>query len=389
MASITKKRICFITGTRAEYGLLYPLMKEVANDKQFVPQLIVTGSHLSKDFGATIDEIKKDGFVIDHKIDILSNSDDAKGISNAMGKVFSLLPAVLEKLSPSLIVVLGDRYEIFSVVGVANIMQIPIAHIHGGELTMGAIDDAFRHSITKMSHLHFASTEEYKKRIIQLGEDPKYVFNVGAMALDNIKLQKLYDKKRLENELGIKFRKKNIIVTFHPETISKRSSTGDFDELLGSLHKLKDTFVIFTYPNADAEGRALIKMIDRYVTEHPRQSVKFNSLGRLKYLSILQFVDAVVGNSSSGIIEGPLMKVATVNIGDRQKGRLRTASIIDCEPIEKEISKAIFKIYSSGFQTKLSNLKNPYGKGEASRNIKKVFSVTDFSVLLKKRFHDI
>ena len=383
-----RRKICIITGSRAEYGLLKPLLDEIKSDPDLSLQLIVTGMHLSPEFGLTFSEIEKDGFRIDNKIEILLSSDTATGTLKSMGLALMGFGEAYERLRPDIIVVLGDRFEIFSAAASALVSKIPVAHIHGGELTQGAFDDAFRHSITKMSHLHFTSTEEYRKRVIQLGEAPERVFNLGAIGLDNVKRLKLLSKKELENKLKFKFAKRNLLVTFHPVTLEKTIEK-QFKNLLTVLNELKDTKIIFTKTNADPGGMTINRLIDEYTLKNPRKAVSFVSMGQLNYLSTMQFVDAVMGNSSSGVVEAPSFKIGTINIGDRQEGRIKAESIIDCESTKESIKKALQKLYSSNFQEKLKNIVNPYGDGNTARRIVKVLKAYDIRNILKKTFYDI
>jgi len=385
-----KRKICIITGSRAEWGLLYPLAKRIkSNSKSFKLQIIVTGAHLLEEFGSTCKEIERDAFAINEKVKILSSSDSPVGIAKSMGTALMKFAPVYKKLKPDIIVVLGDRYEIFSAVAAAVVARIPIAHISGGTVTEGAFDDYFRHCITKMSHLHFTFTEVYRKRVIQLGEDPKRVFNVGALTLDNILNTNLLSKKKLEEELTFKFNKRNLVVTFHPVTLESNTSGKQFQSLLDALGELKDTNIIFTKTNADTGGRIINKMINRYVLKNSYRCVAFASMGKLRYLSALKYVDAVVGNSSSGMIEAPAFRVSTVNIGDRQKGRLKTQSIIDCEPTKKDIKKALRELYSKQFQRSFEKISNLYGDGNAAKKIERVLKDFNLNNILKKSFYDI
>src|SRR3989338_4133875 len=320
------RKICIITGTRAEYGLLYWLMKEMQSNASLELQVIVTGMHLSPEFGLTYKEIEKE-FSINKKIEMLLSSDTPIGISKSMGLAQISFAEAYEDLSPDIAVVLGDRFEIFSAATAAMIARIPIAHIHGGETTEGAFDEAIRHSVTKMSHLHFVATEEYRQRGIQLGEDPKRVFNFGAPGLDNINNLHLLTKEEFEESIGFKLGMKNLLVTFHPVTLEQSTAKEQFQQLLFALDSLSDTHIIFTKANADTDGRIINYMIDSYVSANSNKSIAFTSLGQLRYLSALQNVDAVVGNSSSGLIEAPSFKIGTINIGDRQKGRIKAASV--------------------------------------------------------------
>lgn len=385
---MNKRKICIVTGTRAEYGLLYWLMKEIEADKDLELQIVVTGMHLSPEFGLTNKEIEKD-FKIDKKIEMLLSSDTSVGISKSMGLAQIGFADAYDELDPGLLIVLGDRYEIFSAVSTAMIARIPIVHLHGGETTEGAFDESIRHSITKMSHLHFTATEEYKKRVIQLGEHPSRVFNVGGMGIENIKRLKLLTKEEFEKSINFKLNKKNVLVTFHPVTLENSTAKEQFNELLDSLDKLQDTNMIFTKANSDTDGRIINSMIDEYVSKNSDKSVCFTSLGQLRYLSALQYVDAMIGNSSSGLAEAPSFNIGTINIGDRQKGRIKADSVIDCLPNKESIKEAFDKIYSEDFQSKLKNIKNPYGDGCASKKIVEVIKKIDLKNLLKKSFYDL
>ncbi|MFY4858858.1 UDP-N-acetylglucosamine 2-epimerase [Aliarcobacter butzleri] len=382
------KKICVVTGTRAEYGLLYWLMKEIESDKEFQLQLIVTGMHLSSEFGLTYKEIEKE-FKIDKKVEMLLSSDTSIGISKSMGLAQISFCEAFEELKPDILIVLGDRYEIFGVVSTAMIARIPIVHLHGGETTEGAFDESIRHSITKMSHLHFTATQEYRNRVIQLGEHPSMVFNVGGLGIENIKRMKLLSKEEFENSIDFKLNKKNILVTFHPVTLENSTAQEQFQELLEVIDELKDTNIIFTKANSDTDGRIINRMIDDYVAKNFHKSIGFNSLGQLRYLSALQYVDAMVGNSSSGLLEAPSFKIGTINIGDRQKGRIKANSIIDCSTNKTDIEKAFKKLYSKEFQNSLINVKNPYGDGCASKKIIEEIKRVNLRDILKKSFYDL
>ena len=382
------KKICVVTGTRAEYGLLYWLMKEIESDKDLELQLIVTGMHLSPEFGLTYKEIEKE-FKIDKKIEMLLSSDTSIGISKSMGLAQISFAEAYDELKPDMVIVLGDRYEIFSATSAAMIAKIPIAHLHGGETTEGAFDESIRHSITKMSHLHFTATDEYKNRVIQLGEHPNRVFNVGGMGIENIKKLKLLSKEEFEKSIDFRLNEKNILVTFHPVTLEKSTAKEQFQELLDAIDELKDTNIIFTKANSDTDGRVINQMIDEYVAKNFHKSIGFSSLGQLRYLSALQFVDAMVGNSSSGLTEAPSFKIGTINIGDRQKGRIKAESVIDCLPNKKSIEEAFDKLYSIEFQSILLNIKNLYGDGCASKKIVKELKKVDLQNILKKSFYDL
>ena len=382
------KKICVVTGTRAEYGLLYWLLKEIEADKELQLQVIVTGMHLSPEFGLTYKEIEKE-FKIDKKIEMLLSSDTSVGISKSMGLAQISFAESYDELKPDIVIVLGDRYEIFSATSAAMIARIPIAHIHGGEKTEGAFDESIRHSITKMSHLHFTATEEYKNRVIQLGENPFRVFNVGGMGIENIKRLKLLSKDEFEKSIEFKLNSKNILVTFHPVTLENSTAKEQFEQLLDAIDELEDTNIIFTKANSDTDGRVINQMIDEYVTKNFQKSVQFTSLGQLRYLSALQYVDAVVGNSSSGLAEAPSFKIGTINIGDRQKGRIKASSVIDCEPNKDSILKSFEKLYSKEFQETLKTTINPYGDGYASKKIVEILKNVNLKNILKKSFYDL
>ncbi len=385
---MNKKKICVITSSRAEYGLLYWIMKHIKVTNNFKLQLIVTGMHLSQEFGLIFKEIKKE-FKVDKKIEILLSSDTSIGVSKSMGLSQISFSEAYEELKPDIILVLGDRYEIFSAAASAMIAKIPIAHIHGGELTQGAFDDSIRHCITKMSHLHFTATKDYKKRVIQLGEDPRKVFNVGGLGVENIKRNKILNKNEFEKSINFRLNIKNILVTFHPVTLENKTSKKQFKELLDAIEKLKDTNIIFTKSNSDTDGRIINKMIDDYVFSNTHKSIAFTSLGQSRYMSALKHVDAVVGNSSSGLLEAPSFKIGTVNIGDRQKGRIKANSVIDCLANKRDIKKAIDKIYSKKFQTLLKNVKNPYSGGKTSKKIVNILKKISVPLSVKKKFYDI
>ena len=382
-------KICVVTGTRAEYGLLYWLLRFLEEDKNITLQLIVTGMHLSPEFGLTYREIEKDGFKIDKKVEMLLSSDSEIGISKSMGLAQISFSEAYQELQPDIIVVLGDRFEIFSAVSAAMISRIPIGHIHGGESTEGAVDESIRHAITKMSHLHFTATEIYKNRIVQMGENPQKVFNVGTPGLDSVYRADLLDRKAFEEAIGFKLNKKNLLITFHPVTLEDNTSQKHFEELLKAISEMKNTHFIFTKPNADTNGRIIIQLIDEFVAKHPKRSCSFISMGHVRYLSALKHVDVVLGNSSSGLTEAPSFKVATVDIGDRQKGRIKAESVISCQPTKKSISEALELAYSPDFQDKLKGVRNPYGEGGASARIIEILKSTNYSEILKKKFFDI
>ncbi len=381
------RKICVVTGTRAEYGLLRWVMEGIRNSTKLDLQVIATGMHLSPEFGLTYREIEKDGFSIDRKVEMLLSSDTPVGIAKSMGLAMIGFADVFDELMPDLLLVLGDRYEIFAASSSAMIARIPIAHLHGGEATEGLIDEPIRHSVTKMSHLHFVATEEYQQRVIQLGEHPERVFHVGGLGIDNIHKLILLNKVELEKSLGFKFGRKNLLVTFHPVTLEIGMVSEQMNELLGALEKLENVHIVFTMPNADTGGRILFKMIENFVSNNP-SSKAFTSLGQTRYLSCLNHVDGVIGNSSSGLAEVPTFKIGTINIGDRQRGRMKARSVIDCEPNEPSISNAIKKLYSTDFQKKLTTVKNPYGCGGASESIVNILNEVSLEGLLKKKFYN-
>jgi len=364
-------------------------MEEIKKDGVLQLQIIVSGMHLSRDFGSTYKEIEKDGFRINEKVNISLSCDSPVGISRSIGLGIAGVSRAFQRLRPDIVVILGDRFEAFAAAIAAMVSRIPLAHLQGGEATFGLIDEAIRHSITKMSHLHFTSLEVYRKRIIQLGEDPKRVFKVGALGIDNIKKLNLLSKNELEKELHFKFNKHNFLVTFHPVTLEKETTRQQFQNLINVLDRLKDTNIIFTKANADSDGRIINKMIDEFIQKNPNKTVAFISMGQLRYLSTMQFVDAIIGNSSSGIIEAPSFKIGTINIGDRQKGRIKTKNIIDCKPIEQSIGKAIKILYSDKFRNDLKQVVNPYGDGNASERIKTILKRCSLKNVLKKSFYDL
>ena len=382
------RKICVITGSRAEYGLLRWVMEGIRDSPEFELQIIVTGMHLSPKFGLTYHEIEKDGFHIDQKIEMLLSSDTPVGITKSMGLGTIGFADTLYDLNPDLILVLGDRYEIFAAASAAMIARIPIAHVHGGETTKGAFDEAIRHSITKMAHLHFVAAEEYRRRVIQLGEHPDLVFLVGGLGIDNINNLTLLDREGLEDSLDFKLGPKNLLVTFHPVTLEQDSASDQMGKLLSILEKLVDVHLIFTMPNSDTYGHILFKMIEEFVVRH-QNSKAFTSLGQLRYLSCIKHVDGVVGNSSSGLSEVPSFKKGTINIGDRQRGRLKAESVIDCEPDKISINKAIRELYSPEFQEKLAKVKNPYGVGGASESIVNILKEISLDGILKKEFFNL
>ena len=385
-----KRKICVVTGTRAEYGLLYWIIKRISQDEDLELQLVVTGMHLSPEFGLTFKEIEKDGFKISKKIEILLSSDTSVGIGKSMGLAMISFSEVYEDLNPDIVVLLGDRFEIFAAASAAMISRLPIAHCHGGEATEGLIDEAIRHSITKMSQLHFTSTEDYRKRVIQLGENPKYVFNVGALGIESINKFNLLSMQDFEESIGFKLDAAiNLLVTFHPVTLDNSSAGEQFSQLLAAVTDIPDCKIIFTKANSDADGRIINSMIDDYVSFHPENAIAFTSLGQLRYLSALKYVNIVVGNSSSGLIEVPSFKKATINIGDRQNGRVKAKSVIDCMPLKDDILLAISRAMSVSFANKLRTIKNPYGEKDSSIEIVEKLKNIQLEGLVKKQFYNL
>ncbi|MCL6479861.1 MAG: UDP-N-acetylglucosamine 2-epimerase (hydrolyzing) [Peptococcaceae bacterium] len=383
---MNRRKICVVTGSRAEYGLLSCLMRCIKDDPEMELQVVATGMHLSPEFGLTYKTIEADGFKINETVEMLLSSDSPVGVAKSIGLGTIGFADAFNRLKPDLLVVLGDRFEIFAAVQAAMVARIPVAHIAGGDVTEGSYDESIRHSITKMSHLHFVTNEMAAKRVRQMGENPEHIYNVGSPGIDRIKRLKLLGRREFERETGFKLKDKNLLITFHPVTLDPVPSAVQFRELLNALDSLGDDVgLIFTKPNADNEGRVLIRMIDDYVkTRHHAKA--YASLGQLLYLSAVSHVDAVVGNSSSGLYEVPSFKKPTVDIGDRQKGRLRASSVINCPPS----SGAILEAINRAFVMDCSGAINPYGDGNSSQRIVKVLKeLPDFGNLLKKSFFEV
>lgn len=384
------KKVCVVTATRAEYGLLKSVISHIEKSNKLELQLLVTGTHLSPEFGLTYQEIVEDGYTITAKIEMLMSSDTSVGITKSMGTFLFGLADFFKVNKPDMIVILGDRYEMLMAATAAMVAKIPIAHIGGGEITEGAYDDAIRHSITKMSQLHFASTEEYRRRIIQLGEHPDKVFYVGALGVENIKKVLLWSKEKLEENLGFSFGEKMIMVTYHPVTLDIMSSESQFRNLLQVIDNHNDIRVIFTKANADTDGRIINKMIDDYVEENKDRCIAFTSLGQVRYLSVLQYCKAVVGNSSSGIIEAPSFHIPTVNIGNRQQGRIAAKTVVHCGYEIIDIEEALDIAFSEEFQKTLKQRKNPYeGKNTSKRIVTEIENALITGIDIKKKFYDI
>jgi len=382
------RKVIIFTSTRAEYGLLRRVALEIEKEETLELKLLVSGTHLVLEQGSTIEEIRSDGIKEISSIDIKLDDDSAKGICTSMGLAIQKYGEFLQDETPDILLLLGDRYETFCCAAAAQICGIPIAHIHGGERTEGLVDEAFRHSITKMSHVHFPCSEEYKNRIIQMGESPENVYNVGSLGVENIRSMKLLGKHELEESIGFKLDKPFFLITFHPVTLEKNSAGKQFAELLAALAKYPDYKCIFTGANADTDGNVINQMIKEYVKVYTYRCFAISSLGYLRYLSAMHLCEAVLGNSSSGILEAPALKVPTINIGDRQKGRIRTESIIDCGPLENSILKSLKKAFSKQFQQNMQEMKIPHEKKGTAYNIKDVIKTVDFKILLKKSFFD-
>ena len=382
------RKICVITGTRAEFGLLRPLIELIANDEELQLQLIATGMHLSPEFGYTLKEITEAGFKVDKKVECLLSSDSPIGISKTIALAVSGFADALAELTPDLVVVLGDRTEILGAVIATAMANIPIAHLHGGETTEGAYDEAIRHSITKFSHLHFTSTEAYRKRVIQLGEYPDTVFNVGAIGLDAIKKLSLLDREAFEKAISFKLKERNVLITYHPVTLEKEAPIETFENILTALDELTDTALIFTHANSDKNGRIINKMITEYVSDHKDKAVEFKSLGQLRYLSALQFLDFVIGNSSSGMTEVPAFYIPTINIGDRQKGRINCESVINSNNSLEDIKKSITFALDKTFREKIQQQELLYGNGTAAEKILQIIKEHNH-ISIKKSFYNI
>lgn len=385
------KRIGIMTGTRAEYGLLKPLMQEINKDNDLELYLIVSGMHLSPEFGMTYKEIEEDGFEINAKVEMLLSSDSPVGISKSIGLGIIGFADEFQRADLDMLILLGDRYEALSAAICAMVMRIPIAHLHGGELTEGAIDEGIRHSITKMSYLHFTSTEEYRRRVIQLGENPERVFCVGAIGVENIKKINLMTKEELERSIHFEIDENTVIVTYHPVTLENNTVEEQFLNLLEVLDRNPKIRMIFTKANADTNGRIVNELIDKYAAQNSERACAFVSLGQKRYLSALKYCRIVIGNSSSGIIEAPSFGKPIINIGDRQKGRICADSVINCGYTQQEIQQAMETALTEEFENKASNCRNPYEKENTAANIISVIKdyLLNDKIKLKKGFYDI
>ena len=384
------RKICFITGTRAEYGLLSRLMKMVQDDADTQLQIIATNMHLSHKYGNTYQEIEKDGFTIDYKIPIIDEDapDTATTTVLSLSKALSGFANAYETLQPDLIVILGDRYEMLAAASAALIFKIPVAHLYGGEITEGAYDDAIRHAITKMSHLHFTSTKEYRKRVIQMGEQPNHVFYVGAIGVENAKMVPLMTKEEIEKSLGFHLDKNTVLATYHPVT-NEAAGENNVDGFFEALEERSDLRILFTMPNSDTGSRVIMEKIKQFVEQNSERSIAFSSLGMKRYLSTLQYVSAVIGNSSSGLVEVPSFHIPTLNIGTRQKGRTAGMSVIHCGISKNEILDGLYKVSSPKTLQLARESHNPYEKEGTAQRIFEVIKNFPLHNLTLKHFYDI
>ena len=382
------RKVCIVTGSRAEYGLLKKLLVLMKKDKTLNTQLIVTGSHLSKKHGLTVQNIVKDKIKIKNKIDLNLRKDDSISLANSMSTGLTKFVKVFNNNNPDVVILLGDRYEIFIAAVAATLLRTPIGHIHGGEITKSLVDEAFRHSISKMSHIHFTATEEYKKRVIQLGENPKNVYCVGGLGVDNIKSTNLYSRHDLEKKLKIRFQKQIVIATYHPETLKKNSSKNNLYNLFNALDTLKETTVIFTIPNSDLESVEIHNLISKLISKR-KNFYLFKSLGQKKYYSCCKYSNFMIGNSSSGLLEMPSFKKFTINIGERQSGRIKAKTVIDCNTHFKDIIRAIQYCLDKKNLKKIKKTFNPYGNGGASLKIINILKKKNLKKLIIKKFFDI
>jgi len=383
------RKICIFTSTRAEWGLLQGVATELRQAEDCELQILASGSHLSAQLGMTIDEIETAGFQVDARVDILKFDDSPIGICQTMGLALSGYGEALQRLSPDLIVILGDRYESFCLAAAAQVLRIPIAHIHGGETTEGAVDEAFRHSITKMAHIHFPSCEDYRNRVIQLGEAPANVFNVGALGIENIRKIQCLTRAELEASLQFSLQAPVFLVTFHPVTLEHATAGAQVQQLFDALDRFPEHQIIFTKANADTDGQVINEMIDRFAAINPQRCLAVASLGLQRYLSAMKICAAVIGNSSSGILEAPIFKVPSVNIGDRQKGRLRVKSILDCKADTNAISQAIETALTESFRHDIRDLIHPSEQADTAQKIVRMLATVELQGIIKKSFHDI
>lgn len=387
--TVTKRNICVVTGTRAEYGLLYWTLRRLVADPRVHLQLVVTGAHLSPAFGMTVNAIEADGFTVDARVDMLLAADTPVAIAKSLALAVIGITEALERLSPDLVVVLGDRYEILPAAQGAMLLGLPLAHIHGGEVTEGAIDDAIRHAVTKMSHLHFATTQEHADRIVQMGEDAAKVWNVGSPGVEVIRKLTPLSRDEVENRLGMTLQPTTFLVTYHPVTVGISDAAAGMRELVAALSRFPDASVVITGVNADPGNRAIASVVEQFAAAYPGRVAARPSLGSLLYLSTMYQSSVVVGNSSSGIIEAPSVGVPTVNMGSRQDGRPRAASVIDCDETTDAVTLALSQALDPTFRDRLRDMVSPYGGGDASERIAQVLATHPLDGLLKKRFHDL
>lgn len=383
------KKACIVTATRAEYGLLKPLIQAFEDSKSYELQLIVSGTHLSSEFGMTWHAIEQDGFSIDAKVDMLLSNDSPTAVVKSLGLMCIGISDAFERLKPDFIVILGDRYEMIGVATAANLFKIPVVHLHGGEITEGALDDSFRHALTKLSHVHFASTEEYRNRIIQLGEQPKFVCNSGAIGLDNINNLTLLTKQQLADSLDIDLSMPFFLMTYHPVTVSEQNILEEIDGIMRALLAIDNTLIVTTLSNADVGGRIINERMREWSSKYPKRIYTFASLGQLRYLSAMKYCTAVVGNSSSGIVEAPSMHVPTINIGSRQDGRIQARSIVNCKPTYEDVTLALETIFKRDFRISIERVDNPYGNGGTVAKIMSFLEEVKWSEVLKKKFFNI
>ncbi|RXH12118.1 UDP-N-acetylglucosamine 2-epimerase (hydrolyzing) [Bradyrhizobium guangzhouense] len=385
MNSVARK-ICFVTGSRADFGLLVWPMRAIRETRGLTLQLIATGMHLAPEFGYTFNAIRDEGFEADERVETLLASDTGAGIAKSVGLGVIGFADAFTRLQPDLVVVLGDRFEMFAAAQAAMFMRLPMAHLFGGDVTEGAVDESIRHAISKMAHLHFTSNQSSTQRLIQLGEDPARIHTIGSVGIDAIKHLALMDRDAIGRAIGMPLGERNALVTFHPITVEAGRSVTELEELFAALSTLDPAFrLVFTLANADAEGRALNARIEAFAAGRPN-TLAVASLGQLRYLSLMSHVDMVIGNSSSGVLEAPSFGVPTLDIGDRQKGRARAASVFHAAPERGAIAAAMAKALQRGRQ----NTVNPYGDGESSRRFADIVgAISDFRPLLKKGFHDI
>jgi len=383
------RNICVVTGTRADYGLLTGLLRRILEADDLHLQLIVTGAHLSKRFGYTVEAIEDDGFEIAARVNSLQDGDNAGSVSRSIAAGVVGMADAFDQLKPNVLVVLGDRYEILSAVQAALIARIPVAHIHGGEVTEGAFDEAIRHAITKMAHIHFTSAEVYRHRVIQMGEAPQSVHFVGAPGLDDLKQKDFANRDELEEYVGIELKTPFVLATYHPVTLDEKKSVVGIHALISALSKLKYASIIFTGVNADPGLEAIDAVIQEFAKRYPDRVKTIDSLGQHRYLSAMNLADVVIGNSSSGIIEAPALQTPTVNIGSRQDGRLRAPSIIDCDENVEDVSAAIERALSTTFKNHIKAMTLPYGDGTASARMIEVLRTVELENICKKSFYDL